>query len=118
MKISCVTKVDEINDVLSSFTSELPGNTKIKQLIEISIDKFNEYFRLKGMNIMLANNSGKCDLRPSKKNGMPKMDLPTIDGDSYLSDTQMTQFAFTYSVGDMLILNEKKMKKCMPCLIM
>jgi len=118
VKISIVTKVDEINDALSSFTSELPGNTKIKQLIEISINKFNEYFRLKGMNLMLANNSGKCDLRPSKKNGFPKMDLPAIDSDSYLSDTQITQFAFAYSVEDMVKFEEMKKKKCLPCLIM
>ena len=83
----------------------------------MSVNKFNEYFRGKEMNRMLVNTSKKCHLRPIKKNGQPKMDLPSIDEECYVSDTQMTQFAFTYTDSDLIRLSEKK-KKCERCLIL
>lgn len=118
VKISIITKIDKDSNILSSFSSEIPGDTRIKKLIELSIDKFNEYFREKGMNILLINNLKNYELRPSKKNGQPKMDLPSIEGECYVCDTQINQFALIYREEDLIRINEKKRTRCQQCLFM
>ncbi len=119
MKINIITKFDKEKTVLSSFTIEIPGDRKIKNLIEISRDKFNEYFHEKGMKLMLVNKpKNNFELRPSKKNGQPKLDLPSIDGESYVCDTQIHQFSFIYCDEDLIQLREMKKTRCERCLIM
>ncbi len=118
MKITIITRIDNKNDILSSFSTEIPRNTSIKNLIDLSIDKFNEYFREKGMTMILIKNLKNYELRPSKKNGQPKMDLPSIDAECFVFDTKINQFALIYNEQDLILYNEKKRSKCQQCLLL
>ncbi len=96
----------------------IKGITTIKKLIEISIDKFNEYFRVKEMNLILINNPRNMELRPSKKNGQAKMDLPAIDSECFVCDTKLNQFTLLYKDEDLIRVNVKKRSSCQRCLIL
>jgi len=117
--MNIITKFNDINDELSSFSMSIKGITTIGKLIEISIDKFNEYFRIKRMNIMILNNPKNMELRPSKKNGQPKMDLPSIDSECFVCDTKLNQFTMLYKEEDLIRVNDKKKSfSCRKCLIL
>lgn len=48
----------------------------ISELIRLSVDGFNEKFRSENYKYLLENNYQNFHLKPSKKNGYPKTDIP------------------------------------------
>jgi hypothetical protein len=63
-------------DSLNSLNLKMSVNYTVEKLIEISVDKFNKNFKENKIMFCLNENSNKYDLKPSKKNGEPKTDLP------------------------------------------
>jgi hypothetical protein len=84
-------------------------NIKIDDLIKIAVDKFNEDFRDQPGSdlIQFRRNFSNYELRPSKKNGLPKLDLPSISSEVKVTDTYITQFSLLYKEEDVI---RQKMK--------
>lgn len=77
LKVYCILNINN-KEFLHSIDFQIPENIKISELIRLSVDKFNENFINENKNISFKNIYSHYELRPSKKNGHPKMDLPCI----------------------------------------
>lgn len=84
----------------------------------MAVDKFNDYFNDNNINIQFNPNYKDFELRPSKKNGRPKLDLPAIHGDSLVKDTHIENLSLKFKEVNLVIKNKKKKTKCDQCLIM
>ncbi len=101
----------------------------------MAVEKFNEDFkeaehdegsmnlppRLTDQLIQLARNFKNYELRPSKKNGKPKIDLPCISPEVKVIETFITQFSLVFREEDILKIKSKSKKEkgshCRRCLI-
>ncbi len=75
------------------------------------------------INSILYNNKIPCQLResesyelkPSKKNGDAKLDLPSLDRDASVGSTQLQNFTLVYRDSELLCM--KKREKCTRCIV-
>ncbi len=114
-----------------SFNLSVSLKYKIKDLIEYSIDKFNEVFLKYSLPFKLNNDSSLYSIKPSKKNGEPKADLPSktlfltvgFHPDVQLCDCSSENFTLinkkiSDSLDNFLVEKEKKNNfKCLNCLV-
>ena len=83
----------------------------------MSVDGFNDYFKDNSLGIQLKVNYQEYEMRPSKKNGHPKIDLPCIHDNVLVKDTLIENFALQYRKENILTkLNRQG--KCNKCLVM
>jgi hypothetical protein len=55
---------------------DIDEKTSINELLKITVDTFNKNFETEGRPYRLSLDYKQYNLKPSKKNGMPKEDLP------------------------------------------
>ena len=104
-------------ETLSWVNLRVPENTNIAELIQNAVDKFNEELSQGQPGVQLKRNFENYDLKPSKKNGHPKTDLPAISGQALVKDTNITQFSLLCQLEDIVIIKPKP-KSCCECTIM
>lgn len=62
---------------LTSVILEIPVYFRVCDVILLSLEKLNDALTLSGQNLRLSNVATEnYELKPSKKNGQPKLDLP------------------------------------------
>jgi len=108
---------NEIKENLYSVNLRVSDSLLIRELLILAVDKFNQLFEDNNINFRLKRNFENFELRPSKKNGMPKLDLPSISGDVCVHSTYITQFALIYKEEDLVMIKKNK-GKCERCLIL
>ncbi len=93
----------------------LSENIKISDLIKIAVNKINTILYNEKLNYQLSDRSDNYDLKPSKKNGDPKLDLPSIDRDAALGTTLISNFSLVYQKKELICM--KKRDKCRICIV-
>ena len=67
-----------IQDKLKNILIQVNENIKIKDLIKLSINAFNSKLEVENLNFRFNVEYDKYNLKQSKKNGLPKDDLPCM----------------------------------------
>ena len=128
----------ESNSLSNLFSCDIrePENVIIGDLIKMAVDRFNELFRdepqLSASSasspsspselIQFRRNFEIYELRPSKKNGLAKLDLPPISSQVKVSDTYITQFSLIFKEEDLIrrkikLRREDSSTVCRRCVI-
>ncbi len=81
-------------------------------LIKISIDEFNNLFEREGENIRFSLNYKNYKLKPSKKNGRPKLYYPMIDLETCIKELQMENLSLVYKKEDFIVIKRVKCGSC------
>ena len=84
----------------------------------MAVDKFNEHFKENEFNLQLKRNFSNYEFRPSKKTGLPKLDLPPISNDVIVRDTFITQFSLMCKSEDLVFVKSEKTSVCNRCMIL
>jgi hypothetical protein len=87
---------------------EIQENSTINDLIRISLNAINTYLENIKSNKRLKYNIDNYQIKPSKKNGQPKLDLPALNKQTLVSETQINSFSLIYKPEDVIILINNK----------
>ena len=134
VKVKFCIKIDK-NSRIVSLNSKVPLKSTIEELMQNSVNKFNEIFEKNSSGFLISSDYSKYTVVPSRKNGEPKTDLPGINiilkyisigfaPEATLSDCKTSQFCLLYkiesdSLDNCVIQRETKKKiKCMSCNIL
>jgi hypothetical protein len=99
----------------TSILLSVSENFKISGIIKIAVDKLNTILYNEKMNYRLVENYDKYEIKPSKKNGEPKLDLPSLDKDAQVGLTQLLNFSLIYKNENLVCI--KKKDKCKICIV-
>lgn len=70
-------KKGEIKEKIFSINLTISENLTIKELINFSVDKFNEKFKLENLGFSFLLNYDNFEIKAGKKNGKPNEDIPS-----------------------------------------
>lgn len=93
----------------------LSENTKISEIIKIAVNKLNTILYNEKIGFQFIEIFEEYDIKPSRKNGDPKLDLPSLDKDASVGSTAMLNFSLIYRKEDLRGI--KKKPKCLLCVI-
>jgi len=131
--VNICIKIDEKSKIIS-LNCKVPLNTSINELIEHSVNKFNENFEKNSCPFFISSDYSSYTMVPSRKNGEPKTDLPgkkfnfkyVLIGfapEATLSGCNLRELSLLYkiksdSLDDCVMLRQRKKKiKCFSCVI-
>jgi len=114
INISTVIK-SKNEELIKKIVISINSVIKPLEIIKTSIDLFNIKFENERAGFRFSLNYNDYILKPSKKDGRPKLDYPSIDFDTYIQDTQIESFSLIYKYEDLIIVRKAK---CNSCLIM
>ena len=89
ISINCVIG----EDTLKTITIQLSQDIMISTIIDKAIIEFNKEFTKEKAKIVLRDDLELFVLKPAKKNGKPKVDMPYYSSDITISETQSVNFA-------------------------
>ena len=75
---------------------DVNSNTKIAMIIDKAITAFNKEFKNDNVNIRIKDEPECFVLKPAKKNGQPKMDLPFFNEHMVVHETKRENFALCW----------------------
>ncbi len=99
----------------TSVLLNIPEYNKISEIIKIAVNKLNTILYNEKLNYQLIENYENYEIKTSKKNGDPKLDLPSLDRDAQVGSTQLLNFSLIYRNEDLISI--KKRNKCKMCAI-
>ena len=115
IKVSLIIEIDKSEEVITQNFS-IAKCLKTDDLIIKVINEFNILLTNKNYRIRFDYNYSNYQLRPSKKNDRPNMDLPNLDKEIYVFETGITNLSLIYSQSDLITL--KNRSKCINCSIL
>lgn len=71
-------------------------NYKMRDIVELALEKFNKKFEKDNALFRINGDPDKYYLKASKKNGFPKLDMPSFDPDTTLSETAINRFTLVW----------------------
>jgi hypothetical protein len=91
----------------------------IHELINRVVDTFNKYLEIDCKQYRLSLNYSMYNIKPSKKNGMPKEDLPCMinfnigyNKEALISYCQVRQLSIIYSNSEVIYMKPKTKCNC------
>jgi len=112
IKISLMIKKDKQMEMFS-IPFKIDDKIMPKTIIIQAVDKFNKVFEIEKSKLRLSLNFANYKLKPSKKDGKPKMDWPFIDEDTPLGETRIYNFSLIFKPEDLQTVNSSfNCKKC------
>lgn len=74
----------------------MSNSTKMEIVVEKAITEFNSLFSKEKVLFRLKNEPEKFGLKPSKKTGYPKTDMPSFNPKTTLTDSNLTTFTLIW----------------------
>jgi hypothetical protein len=115
VRINLLHEIDNKEEI-SVIHLKISENTTISNMVKIAVDKYNDYFFENSLSIKFVCNYDEYDVRPSKKTGHPKLDLPCIQNDVFVKQTCIDNFSLIYKKKNLKKVTEKK-NLCRECFI-
>lgn len=85
-----------IGNVAQSYSFLISNATTVSSVIAKTINEFNRQFASSKALFELNSNGSLYALKPSKKTGFPKTDMPCVNSNSPLSDINMNTFTLVW----------------------
>ena len=79
-----------------SITLLMSNSSKMELVVEKAITEFNSLFSKENVLFRLKNEPEKFGLKPSKKTGYPKTDIPSFNPKTTLTDSNLTTFTLIW----------------------
>ena len=98
---------------IKSIVIQLPQDATVLIAIEKGINEFNKEFKIENAKIRIKENSELFVLKPAKKNGKPKVDMPFFDRETTIYNAQTLNFTLCWKENphDYMKMYEKNKKK-------